>query len=124
MRLQGQPLSRQPSILERQVTPPPDYYQSQGFETRTVGEEWVKPELESWRNQCGLTQYQSRPSSESGEVIGLLGTGAKECGSYGRARRRAIQEAASDSHANEMKKSRRVTSRGNGGFIDAKLEAQ
>jgi hypothetical protein len=25
----------------------------------------------------------------------------------------------SDSHADEMKKSRRVTSRGNGGFIDA-----
>jgi hypothetical protein len=52
-------------------------------------------------------------------VIALLRTGAKECGSYDRARRRAIQEAASDSHADEMKKSRRVTGRGNGGLIDA-----
>ena len=61
---------------------------------------------------------RSRSSSESGEVIGLPRTGAKGCGSCGRARRRAIQEAASDSHVDEMKKSRRVTSRGNGGFID------
>jgi hypothetical protein len=64
-----------------------------------------EPELESRRNQCGSTQDQSRSSSESGEVIGLPRTGAKECGRCGRARRRAIQEAASDSHADEMKKS-------------------
>jgi hypothetical protein len=78
-----------------------------------------EPQLESRRNQCGSTQDQSRSSNESGEVIGLSRTGAKEWGSCGRSRRRVIQEAASDSHADEMKKSWRVTVEGTGVFIDA-----
>jgi hypothetical protein len=40
-------------------------------------------------------------------------------GSCGRARRRAIQEAASDSHADEMENSWRMTVEGMGGLIDA-----
>jgi hypothetical protein len=64
-------------------------------------------------------QDQSRSSSESREVIGLPRTGAEEWGSCERARRRAIQEAASYLHADEMKKSWRVTVEGTGVFIDA-----
>ena len=83
-----------------------------------------EPQLESRRNQCGSMQDQSRSSSESGEVIGLPRIGTEECGSCERARRRAIQEAASDLHCDEMKKSWRVTVEGTGVFIDARRGKQ